>query len=340
MTRRKTSATYTDIQRVTGLSLATISKYYNGGNVLERNRDAIKAASESLGFRLNRNASALRRGATRTIGVLLPSLLSQFHVSIVAVAEQYLRAHGYSVLLASDEGGPLGRSRDAMELLLGRQVDGIITMPSHSDVPALAGVIESGIPVVAIDLWQPGLNADFVCLDNSGAGWLAGQHLVDHGHESVGVIVGDFAISTMKERYEGFAAALPAAIPTELVQTGPLTSEWGHEAMNKILSQRPRPTAVFAANYDLTLGAVIAINESGLRLGQDISFIGFDGKELARVTRPPLTIVTQPVADLAREAARTMHERLEGDRSAPSEPTMTRLPGTLVVGGSVATLRV
>ena len=74
------------------------------------------------------------------------------------------------MLLASDEGGPLGRSRDALELLLGRQVDGIITMPSHSDVPALKGVIESGIPVVAIDLWQPGLNADFVCLDNSGAG--------------------------------------------------------------------------------------------------------------------------------------------------------------------------
>lgn len=339
MARRKAQATYTDIQRVTGLSLATISKYYNGGNVLEANREAIKTASESLGFRLNRNASGLRRGATRTVGVLLPSLLSHFHLSIVAGAEQYLRAHGYSVLLASDEGGPLGRSRDALELLLGRQVDGIITMPSHSDVPALAGAIESGIPVVAIDLWQPGLNADFVCLDNSEAGWLAGQHLVDHGHEEVAVIVGDFAVSTMKERYEGFAAALSGGVAPERVLAGEMTSEWGHEAMNKILSQRPRPTAVFAANYDLTLGAVIAINESGLRLGQDISLIGFDGDELARVTRPTLTIVLQPLADLAREAARIMHERLEGDRSAPSEPTMTRLSGSLIVGGSVATLR-
>ena len=339
MARRKAPATYTDIQRVTGLSLATISKYYNGGNVLEANREAIKAASESLGFRLNRNASGLRRGATRTVGVLLPSLLSHFHLSIVAGAEQYLRANGYSVLLASDEGGPLGRSREALELLLGRQVDGIITMPSHSDVPALAGVIESGIPVVAIDLWQPGLNADFVCLDTTGAGWLAGQHLVDHGHDAVGVIAGDFAISTMKERYEGFAAALPGGVAPELVLAGPLTSEWGHEAMIKILSHRPRPTAVFAANYDLTLGAVIAINESGLRLGQDISLIGFDGDELARVTRPTLTVVLQPLADLAREGARIMNERLAGDRSAPSEPSMTRLSASLVVGGSVATLR-
>jgi len=339
MARRQSPATYADIQRITGLSLATISKYYNGGNVLERNRDAIKAASDSLGFRLNRNASGLRRGATQTVGVLLPSLLSAFHLSIVAVAEQYLRAHGYSVLLASDEGGPLGRSSDALELLLARQVDGIITMPSPSDVPALAAVIESGIPVVAVDLWQPGLNADFVCLDNMGAGWLAGQHLVDHGHESVGVIAGDFAVSTMKERYEGFAAALPAALAPERVLSGPITSEWGREAMNKLLSQRPRPTAVFAVNYDLTLGAIIAINESGLRLGQDISLVGFDGLEVSRVTQPTLTVVVQPVAEIAREAARTMHERLEGDRSAPSEPTMTRLDGSLVVGGSVSTLR-
>lgn len=339
MAQRKAPATYTDIQRLTGLSLATISKYYNGGNVLAANREAIKAASESLGFRLNRNASGLRRGATRTVGVLLPSLNSQFHLSIIAGAEQYLRAHGYSVLLASDEGDPLGQSREALELLLARQVDGIITMPSHSDVTALAGVIESGIPVVAVDLWQPGLNADFVCLDNSGAGWLAGQHLVDHGHESIGVIVGDFAISTMKERYEGFVSALPAALPPERILTGPMTSEWGHEAMNKLLSQRPRPSAVFAANYHLTLGAVIAINESGLRLGQDVSLVGFDAIELAGVTRPTLTVVAQPVADIAREAARTMRKRLEGDRSAPSEPTMKRLEGSLVVGGSVATLR-
>jgi len=218
-------------------------------------------------------------------------------------------------------------------------VDGIITMPSPSDVPALASVIESGIPVVGVDLWQPGLNADFVCLDNSGAGRLAGQHLVDHGHESIGVIVGDLSISTMRERYEGFAGALPATPPSEWILTGSMTSEWGREAMNRMLSQRPRPSAVFAANYDLTLGAVIAINESGLRLGQDISLIGFDSLELARVTRPTLTIVTQPVEELAREAGRIMHQRLEGDRSAHTEPTMTRLAGSLVVGGSVSALR-
>jgi LacI family transcriptional regulator len=340
-TRRKSSATYADIQRLTGLSLATISKYYNGGNILDENREAIRAASESLGFRLNRNASSLRRGASRTIGVLLPSLLSGFHLSIVAGAEVYLRSQGFSVLMASDEGGPLGRSNDALDLLLGRQVDGIITMPSSSDVPALNKVIESGIPVVAVDLWQPGLNADFVCLDNFGAGRMAGQHLVDHGHDSLAAIGGDPAISTVNERAAGFASALPTAeaLPAERVLTGPLTSQWGHEAMNLLLSMSPRPTGVFTANYDLTLGAVIAVNESGLRLGRDISLVGFDAVELARATRPPLTVVSQPVAELAAAAARTIHMRLRGERQDAAPPTMERLPGSLVIGASVASLR-
>ena len=344
MTRRKAPATYADIQTATGLSLATISKYYNGGNVLKANRDAIQSASEALGFRLNRNASDLRRGASRTVGVLLPSFLSSFHLAIVAGAEQYLRAQGYSVLLASDQGGPMGRSNDALDLLLGRQVDGIITMPSPSDVPALTVVIESGIPVVSVDLWQPGLNADFVCLDNVGAGFMAGQHLVNHGHKSVGIIVGDPAISTMDERRRGFldsmeTAAGPDAAPDVQVLPGELTYQWGHEAMTKILSMRPRPTAVFAANYDLSLGAVIAINESGLRLGRDISLVGFDSVEIARVTRPPLTIVTQPVAEIARGAARIMHSRMTSDKAILSEPTMTRLAGSLLIGASVASLR-
>lgn len=344
MPPRKSPATYTDIQKATGLSLATISKYFNGGNVLTENQEAIKAAAEVLGFRLNRNASDLRRGATRTVGVLLPSLLSAFHLSIIAGAEQYLRTRGFSVLLASDEGGPMGRSNDALDLLLGRQVDGIITMPSLADVPALNSVIESGIPVVGIDLWQPGLNADFVCLDNVEAGFMAGQHLLDHGHKSVAIIVGDPAISTMEERRRGFLDSMSTAAEADVAPAvqaiqSPLTSEAGHEAMAKILSMRPRPTAVFAANYDLSLGAVIAINESGLRLGRDISLVGFDSVEIARVTRPPLTVVTQPVAEIARAAARIMHSRVTSEKEILSEPNMTRLSGSLLIGGSVASLR-
>jgi DNA-binding LacI/PurR family transcriptional regulator len=173
---------------------------------------------------------------------------------------------------------------------------------------------------------------------------MAGQHLVDHGHKSVGIIVGHPGVSTMDERYSGFMDSMESATgadaaPDVHVLRGEITYEWGREAMAKILSMRPRPTAVFAANYDLALGAVIAINESGLRLGRDISLVGFDGVEISRVTRPPLTIVTQPVSEIAREASRIMHSRMTGEKVILSEPTMTRLAGSLQIGASVASLR-
>jgi LacI family transcriptional regulator len=160
----------------------------------------------------------------------------------------------------------------------------------------------------------------------------------------VAIIVGDPAISTMEERRRGFLdsmeiAAGPDVAPEVQVLSGEITYQWGHEAMTRILSMHPRPTAVFAANYDLSLGAVIAINESGLLLGRDISLVGFDSVEIARVTRPPLTIVTQPVDEIARGAARIMHSRMTGDKTILSEPTMTRLAGSLLIGASVASLR-
>jgi len=335
-------ATYKDIQRLTGLSLATISKHYNGGNVLERNRDSIEAAAESLGYRINSYASNLRRGVSRTVGVLLPSLRNIFHLSIVVGVEKYLRAEGISVLVSSndaDEGS--SRGGEALDLLLGRRVDGIICVPAASDAHALMEAIDAGIPVVSIDWWEPGLDADSVSLDNFGAGSIAGQHIVDHGHTRIGVLAGEESISTMRERAEGFEAALTGAgleLASDLLVRGPLTVEAGYSATTRLIATRPRPTALFAANYELTVGALIAINESGLRLGTDISLVGFDSVELAQVTRPRLTIITQPVEEIAREAARIMRTRLGDVPDATGPREMKRLPASLLVGASVASL--
>ncbi len=341
MTPPRQPATYKDIQRITGLSLATISKYYNGGNVLEKNRVSIEDAATTLGFRVNSYASSLRSGVSRTVGILLPSLQNNFHLSIVVGVEKYLRAEGISVLVTSNEGDLASRSGEALDLLLGRQVDGIICVPAASDVPALTQAISSGIPVVSIDWWEPGLDADSVSLDNFSAGKLAGQHIVDHGHSRIGILAGEETISTMRERCEGFASALAGSgqvLAPGMLSHSPLTVASGYGAMNKLLSSSARPTAVFAANYELTVGALIAVNDSGLRLGADISLVGFDSVELSQVTRPRLTIVTQPVEEIAREAARIMHTRLSARASAPTQRVVKRLPGALSVGTSVFSL--
>ncbi|MFZ7087561.1 LacI family DNA-binding transcriptional regulator [Curtobacterium sp. RRHDQ10] len=332
----RTTATYKDIQRETGLSLATISKHFNGGTVLAANRAAIEDAAGRLGFRPNGFARNLRSRRSSTIGVLLPALDNDFHLTVIAGVESALREHGMSVIVSSSPDASAG----AVELLRSRMVDGIIAVPSAHDVEPLSRAAEQ-LPVVQVDWRASGLRVDGVFLDNHAAGAMAARHLLDHGHEHLAVIGGDPAVSTMRERTAGFRAVLERPgvdVPEPLVLTGPLTLEQGHAAMQRILVADPRPTAVFCANYELTLGAVIALNESGLALGRDLSVLGFDGLELARVTVPKLTVITQPTRELAVLAADRIRERLAGDGTSDHAATTVdvAVAPRLVAGASVA----
>jgi LacI family transcriptional regulator len=327
-------ATYKDIQKVTGLSLATISKYYNGRNVLEENRVAIEAAASSLNFRVNTFARSLRSRRSRTVGVLLPTLDNNFHLTIIAGVEEALRVDDVSILICSSRPAP----GEAVDFLMSKMVDGIIAVPVAHDVPALQEVAAQGVPVVAIDWVADGLDADAVVLDNEGAGRLAARHLLDHGHRRIAMIGGDPDISTMRGRESGFRGAMrDKSVPVdgELLTNGPLTVANGRSAMKLLLSHRDRPTAVFCANYELTVGAIMEVNASGLRVPEDISLVGFDSADLALVVKPALTILTQPTHAIATEAAAILRARL----SAPQgSPTTVTLAGELSIGASVASL--
>ncbi|SFF61326.1 LacI family DNA-binding transcriptional regulator [Curtobacterium sp. YR515] len=329
------TATYKDLQRATGLSLATISKFYNGGTVRDENAQAIERAAATLGFRPNGFARSLRSRRSGTIGVLLPALDNDFHLTVIAGVESALRAHGTSVIVSSSPDAAAG----AVDLLLSRMVDGIIAVPSDHDVEALARAAER-VPVVQIDWRADALATDGVFLDNRGAGALAARHLLDHGHRRVGVVAGDPAVSTMRERTAGFRAVVEregGVLGPDSVVEGPLTVQHGQAAMQRLLVQPDRPTAVFCANYELTLGAVIALNESGLTLGRELSVLGFDGLELAQATVPKLTVIVQPTHELAVRAADLIHARLT-DPDADAAPVDVVVAPRLVAGGSVARL--
>lgn len=330
-------ATYKDIQRVTGLSLATISKHYNGGTVRDENKAAIEQAAARLGFRPNGFARNLRSRRSGTIGVLLPALDNDFHLTVIAGVESALRAHGMSVIVSSSPDAAAG----AVDLLLDRMVDGIIAVPSLHDLRALQRAAAQ-VPVVQIDWRAEELHTDGVFLDNLAAGAMAARHLRDHGHERLAVVGGDQTISTMRERTAGFLRMLASdgvEIPGDAVIDCPLTVEGGRAAMQRILVMTPRPTAVFCANYELTLGGVIALNESGLTLGSDLSLLGFDSLELAQVTVPKLTVVEQPTHELAVRAAARIRDRLAlPDPTSPVEAAATIVAPRLVAGGSIARL--
>jgi DNA-binding LacI/PurR family transcriptional regulator len=329
-------ATYKDIQRATGLSLATISKYYNGGAVRPKNREAIEAAAAKLGFQINDVARSLRRGRSRTVGVLLPALDNAFHLAIIAGVERALQARGVSVIVCSSH--PDDRTPGtAVDALRSKMVDGIIAVPSAHDVEALARAKASGLPVVTIDRTFPGLATDHVQLDNEAAGAMAAHHLADHRHTHIGMIGGDDTVPSLGERAAGFTKVLAARnIPVrpEWFPKNELTVEAGRRAVHALLSRGDRPSAIFTANYELTVGALIGLNESGLRIPTDISVVGFDVPEIAQVTSPRLTTVVQPMSTIAALGAERMLERMSG--GVITAWNSTDVPAELLVGGSVA----
>jgi LacI family transcriptional regulator len=327
-------ATYKDIQRETGLSLATISKYFNGRTVLESNRVAIEAAAAALDFRPNAMARGLRSRRSGTIGVVLPALNNDFHLTIIAGVEAALRSAGINVIVAASPSG----QEDTVGLLLSQMVDGIIAVPSGHDIEPLRTAMQR-VPVVLIDWAADELHTDGVFLDNAGAGAMAARLLLDHGHRRIALVAGHPSVSTMRLRASGFTERLAeagVAMPPEYRASGPLVVRTGHDSISGFLAMRDRPTAIFCANYELTLGALIAINESGLRLGRDISLVGFDGAELAQATVPRLTVIAQPTQDIATGAAELLRRRLDASGPPlPRSPVVRILPAQLVPGGSV-----
>ena len=337
----RSSVTYKDLQEHTGLSLSTISKYFNGLPLRESNRVAVETAAAELGYRVNTLARSLRTQRSRTVGVLLPVLDNPFHLSIIAGIEASLSDSGVGVVVSASRGAH-GEPGAAVDALADRMVDGIIAVPAAHDAASLIAVSARGLPVVLIDRLVEGLDGDTVVLDNGDAARQAVRHLVDHGHRRVAAVAGPPDIWSLRGRSDGFFDALGQhglGVGPATVRSGPLTVESGIASMRSLLAEPERPTAVVCLNYELTVGALIALNESGLRIPEDISLVGFDSLVLSQVIKPRLSMVVQPTHEIAVQAAELMRRRLEPQPEGRPEPDPYRrvvLRAELVPGGSVA----
>lgn len=323
-------ATYKDIRRLTGLSLATISKFYNGGNVLEANRALIERAAADLGFQINHVARGLRSRRSMTVGVVLDRLSSTFNATIVSCLEERLREAGYGTIICDSRNDESTQS-DAVRFLVGKMVDGIVIVPVGDDSSYCVHARQRDVPIVAVDRLVSGL--DSVVVDNRKAIAAAVELLLDAGHTEIGLLAGSDATYEMRERRAGFVAAIEARtglLPrAELVAADLVSVEGGYAGLKRQLGFSAPPTAVVCTNYELTLGATIALTELGCDSNQP-ALVGFDNAELARLMKPRPTLIEQPVADLAGQAAELLLRRVTGEH--PEDPVTVTLEATLTVG--------
>lgn len=330
------AATIKDIARETGLSIATVSKYMNGATLREKNRIAIERAIKKLDYTVNEYARGLKSNKSRTIGVVIPELSNVFVTQIITKMEEILRSKGYSVMICdchTDE----QLECEAVRFLMRKMVDGIVNMPVCRDGKHLKPAIDKKIPIVLVDRPIESLTgiADSVLIDNTAAAKMAISYLIERGHRNIGIIVGPEQIFTSQQRLKGYFDAFSAhglKVNKENIFYSDYTVQGGHESMCQLLQHR-NCTAVFVTNYEMTLGAVIAANEMGLKIPDEVSLIGFDNMEVSRVTHPPLTIVTQPLEQIGTHVAKLLLEHLMSD--VPSAPITISLSTTLQEGASV-----
>lgn len=324
-----------DIAKRTGLGLATISSYFNGGNVREKNRKKIEEAIEELHYEVNEVARGLKTNATKTVGVVIPELNNIFCTEIITGMEDILRNHGYATIVC-DCRTDKKLEKEAVEFLTRKRVDGIINMPVDVTGGHLQAFQKTGKPIVLIDRRIQGLECDSVLVDNHKAAKNAVELLLEKGHKSIGIIGGPRDVFTAQERLEGYCKAHEeAGIPVResLICHGDYTIQGGVQALEELVKRNPDMTAVFVTNYEMTMGAVIGVNELGIRIPEALSVIGFDNVQFARACSPKLTVVTQPTHEIAREVAEIILRRLEGE----TEGIITeKLQTDMIIGRSVA----
>ncbi|TCL76282.1 LacI family transcriptional regulator [Hydrogenispora ethanolica] len=329
------AATIKDVARATGLSIATISKYLNGGNVLENNKKLIEEAIVKLDFKVNQMARGLKTSHTQTVGILIPNLENIFCTSIISNIENILLQEGYSTIIC-DFKEDAGLETEKFEFLITKMVDGIVLMPLFSTAARINEAVAKGVPVVLIDRLIKGADCDVVLVDNLNASYQAVEQLIVLGHKRIGIVVGPKSIYTAQERLKGYLRVhedYNLEVKEELIQYGDYDVQSGYDRFNQLLAGENPPTAVFVTNYEMTLGAVIAMNERNLKLPEELSFIGFDNLELARVVKPALSVVVQPMAQIGEIAAQLLLKRLREDLAG--FPAMYRLKSDLLLKESV-----
>ncbi len=323
-----------DVADLSGTSLKTVSRVINGEeNVAQDTAEKVRQAAERLGYRPNFSAGSLRRsgGKTKTIGLLLENIANPFSSSLHRAIEEIARKHEVIVLAGSLDEDP-ERERELTEAFVSRRVDGLIVVPAGDDQSYLQSEIDSGTALVFVDRAPTGVAADTVVSTNAKGAHEATMHLIHHGHTKIAYL-GDYAtIYTGAERLEGYKRALKEnkiAYNPDYVLQGYHSPEEAEIALRALLNRPDRPTAIFASQNLVTIGALRALHHSNLQ--HRVALVGFDEIPGADLFDPPVTLVAQDVLAMGEAAANLLFSRLNGDTSAPKH---VEIPTTLNLRGS------
>jgi LacI family transcriptional regulator len=302
--------------------------------VSPRTVDRVREAAEALGYRVNRVARGLKTRRSFTVGMLVPDVTNPFFPPMVRGAEDGLAAGGYTLVLANTDNDE-GKERRHQEVMLERQVDGLLLASARRRDPVIEDLIASGVPFVLVNRTIDRGGVAAVIPDDQAGMALAVEHLYQLGHRRIGHVAGPTETSSGARRSAGFDGAVRSLglEPGPTVEGTSFTIEAGRVAAMGILSSLARPTALVAANDLIAVGTLDAAEALGLSCPGELSLVGFNDMPFVDRLRPPLTTIRVDEYELGMRASRMLLSLID-DPEARRETIM--LAPEIVVRGSTS----
>ena len=292
------------------MSSAVVSYVVNSGprNVAPETRERVLQAIEELGYRPNASARALKRGVSETIGLIISDITNPYFSEYSHAIEEAAAERGLSVIF-TNSALAVGPESEVIDKMILRGVDGLL-LASTLDEPDLDVARAAGIPVVLLDRSRPVGGHASVGSNFREASRIGVEHLIGHGHRRIGLVTGYTGGSTTEDREDGWRDALLAAglTPGPVIRSH-FTSEGGFEAGTRMLEAAERPTAVYVLSDQQSIGFLNALHQAGLQLPDDMAVASFDGTTESRFSWPPLTVMRQPVREMAHAAVDLLDKR-------------------------------
>ncbi len=319
-----------DVARLAGVGTMTVSRVLSGTvPVSEATARRVHKAVEQLAYRPNQLARAFRGQRSHTIGLIIPYLYDSFFANCAHSVTSVASEHGFSVITTTSNEDP-DLEHAAVEQMLQRHVDGMLVIPARFRQSRLNRALFGRTPVVAFDRPVADPTVDVVMVDNTPGARRALQHLIEHGHERISFLGLSRSLYTINARYLGYHRAMHDARLPESVFAGCNSREDTLQAVERLMGDKHRPTAVFTSNNLVTRDVFWALLHLGVKVPSDLALVGFDDFELAELTHPPLTVVRQPAQELGRVAASLLFERIEREE-LPRTGKRIALPVELVL---------
>ena len=341
------AATIRDVAKRAGVSVATVSRVLNGsGPVSDGARQRVEDAATALRYVPHGAAQSLSTRRTLNLGVILPDLYGEFFSQFIRGLDQATRAAGYHLLLSGSHAQDA--EVDAALRAMRARVDGLILMSPDIDPDRLLEVLPPGSPTVLVNTpFGDGDSFDTLDVDNRGGAYAMVRHFVSLGHQRIGLIGGRASNYDARERRTGYRTALEESgleHRPEWEVEADFTKSSGYESARRLLENGDRPTAVFAANDSMAIGALSAIQEAGLNVPADVAVGGFDDIPIARYVTPALTSVHVDLTGLGERAVELLLMSIRGQgvrvpvhEVAPTELVVRRSCGASNSrGGSAA----